>query len=131
MRVREYRPSDLPHIVALHKKQGFGYTLPSVEVGMAAVFVLVDEFDIPKRVLMARNTVELYLVGDDEFETPMWRHVGMLKLWETMRRALLRKGLDDCNLWLPPELEKTFKRRLKRAGFGKNLWSCFTRKLEG
>jgi len=132
MRLRNYEERDRPHLEALFRKQGFAYELPDLAAAdMIVRAVIVDEDDVPRQAILARRTVELYMLQDDDWSSPMFRFEGLRRLHIYVREVLARLGVADANVWLPPSREKSFGSRLQRSfGWRQNLWSCFTRKTK-
>jgi hypothetical protein len=128
MQLRDFKPSDYEAVRELYQKQGFCYDLPDMAEFMA-VQVVVDETDTPFIILAARPTVEMFLIMDKEWATPRWRFEAFKLIHEAMRAKLFQAGITDAHCWLPPEIEKSFAKRLMR-GFGwvMQLWPCYSRK---
>jgi hypothetical protein len=128
MQLRDFKPSDYEAVKKLYQKQGFEYDLPDMAAFME-IQVVVDEQDKPFMFLAARPTVEMFLILDKEWATPQWRFEAFKLIHEAMRAKLETVGISDVHCWLPPEIEKSFAKRLMR-GFGwvKQLWPCYSRK---
>lgn len=126
MKIRVLDNSDRPRILELFESQNFTYDLPDLRSFVAAQ-VLEDEGQIIQAVL-ARPTVELYFLGDPEWRTPQWRMEALRKIHESMRLELRGKGFEDVHVFLPPEKEKSFGRRLMKSfHWTRPLWTCLTR----
>lgn len=128
MRVRDLRDSDLPRLEALHRQQGYDYVFPDLsQPQFRAKQVLVDDRDRPIMAVMARQTVEIYLLCDPEYGTPGLRWMGIKALHLSISRILKALGFSDVHAWIPPQIEKQFTRRLKRMGWTKAVWNCYAR----
>lgn len=115
-RVRECQESDLPRLREIFAKQGFEYDFPDLAAAQfVAKQVVVDDNDVVQMAVCARQTVELYMLADGEWSTPKWRFEALKAIHESMRKDLAAKGFEDAHLWLPPQLVKSFSRRLMRC----------------
>lgn len=127
MQVRQFKDSDYQWVLELYRRQGFDYELPTMDA-FKLVQVVVDDEDQPVMVLAARPTVEMFLIVDSAWETPQWRLEAFKLVHEAMRAALEAEGITDVHAWLPPEIEKSFARRLmRRFGWKQQLWNCYSR----
>jgi hypothetical protein len=127
MQLRDFKPSDYEAVKELYQKQGFEYELPDMAAFMA-IQVVVDDSDKPVMVLAARPTVEMFLILDKDWETPRWRFEAFKIIHEAMREKLQRAGITDAHCWLPPEIEKSFAKRLMRQfNWVQQLWNCYCR----
>lgn len=129
MRVRNVIPGDLPKLKALFLRQGFDYQFPDLSSDQFLVKqVVVDEDDNPVNAICARQTVELFMLADPEWRTPRWRMEALKLIHATMRTALAGIGVEDAHVWLPPQVCKSFGRRLVRDfGWVKNIWPVYCR----
>lgn len=129
--IREFRQSDGPALRRLHAAQGFDYEFPDLtQPQFVQILVAVDDEDEPVQALIARKTVELYFVGDPNWRTPRWRLNFLLSLGYVMHKALARMGFTDVFAALPPEIEKTFGKRLRRSlGWVESRWKQYVRYL--
>lgn len=128
MKIRDYSPEDKSQIEALFQKQGFEYELPDFNERQFVVNKVVEDNGRVIMAICARQTVELYMISDKEWETPRWRFEALRKIHEAMREALDSLGFRDAHCWLPPQIAKTFGKRLMRTFQWKQpLWTDFTR----
>jgi hypothetical protein len=129
--IRDFKPEDEAVLRAIHEAQGFDYVFPDLNhpqfVGM---LVAVDENDVPVQAVLARKTVEVYFLGRTDWRTPAWRMEALTKLHLAMHGKLLAQGYTDAHAWLPPEVARTFGRRLKKVfGWVQSRWTCFAKEL--
>lgn len=118
---------DEPEIRRLFEQQGFEYELPTE--GFFAGCGIFEDGKLVQAVA-ARKTCELYLFADQAWGTPAWRLAALKRLHEDMGRELKRLGYTDAHIWLPPEIAKSFGRRLMRTfGWSKQLWESFSHKV--
>jgi hypothetical protein len=129
--IREYRPSDDAALRAIHAEQGFDYPFPDLsEPQFVGLLVAVDENDVPVQAVLARKTVEVYFLGKTGWRTPAWRMEAITNLHLAMHNVLLAQGFTDAHAWLPPEVAKSFGRRLKQVfGWVESRWTCFAKEL--
>ena len=83
------------------------------------------------RIVMAvllRLTAEAYLLHDAHAGTPRQRWQNLLALHEAARQDAAARGLDDIQAFLPPQVARSFGRRLARLGWRTDPWPCFSRR---
>jgi len=130
MKVRSYRESDLPRLQEIYNKQCLPYEWPDLNDSEFVVkLVIVDESDTPMVAGLARKTVEVYGLFDPEWETPAWRFEGLRMLHEAMRHEVGKLGYKDAHAWIPPNLVKTFGRKLRHLfGWKADPWPSYCRR---
>jgi hypothetical protein len=119
--------SDIPVLRAMFERSGFDYTLPDFNGPlMEAVLVVADEADRPVAAAAAERIVQLFLfIKEDEHPAAKLHWIKMLH--EGLATELKAKGYHSCDAFLPPQVEKSFGRRLMRNfGWVRN-WSSFAR----
>ena len=131
MKVRQAESADFPRIQQLFEQQGFAYQLPDRREFVAGQ-VVEDEHGVVMAIL-ARPTVELYMLADPTWKTPAMRFEALRKIHESMRLELRAKGFHYVHVWIPPQ-KKSFVQRLKKSfgwvGDGSPEWTCLTRSTE-
>ncbi len=126
MRIREYRSEDLARLRAMHAKQGFRYALPDIDDGSFLLRTVVEnDAGKPAMAALARLTSEVYLLTDPEAGTPRERWEWLRSLHRAATQEAWRRGIDDAHCWLPPEIAKSFGRRLLRLGWSQPAWTCY------
>lgn len=127
--IRAYRPSDEAALRAIHAEQGFDYAFPDLSQ-FVEIMVAVDENDVPVQAVLARKTVEIYFLADKGWRTPAWRMRLFTDIHLAMHKRLLELGFTDAHAWIPPQIVKSFGRRLKRVfGWVESRWTCFAKEL--
>ena len=114
----------------MHVAQGFAYDFPDLANPLFLSKLVIE--DDAGRVVMAslvRLTSEAYLLADPQSGKPRERWQRLLALHEAARQDALCRGLDDVHCWLPPEIARSFGRRLLRLGWRRPLWTCFAMDL--
>jgi len=122
--IRSIRPEDLPRLKALHSKMGFGYPFPELRIHDVGK-VVTDESGIPVMAALAVPIVDCYLLLEPDHGTPGNRLRNLLALHESMRVELKERGYRWASADIPPEVEKSFGRRLQRLGWIKSEWSMW------
>lgn len=126
MKLRTLETTDQARILELFAHQNFTYDMPDLREFVAAQVLEADGKIV--QAVLARPTVELYFLGDPGWRTPQWRLEALKKIHESMRLELHSKGFADVHVFLPPEKEKSFGRRLMRQfHWTRPLWRCLTR----
>lgn len=130
MKIRPIESSDFPRIQEFFERQGFSYQLP--DRGEFVAGQVIDDNGAVMAIL-ARPTVELYMLSDPDWATPAMRFEALRKIHESMRLELRAKGFRDVHIWVPPQ-KKSFVQRLKKSfgwtGDGSPEWTCLTRSTE-
>lgn len=115
----------------IFQNQGLDYTLPPASK-FCSIQVIVDENDVPRIAIAARKTTEGFLLCDAEWESPAMRMEAIKMLHVAMAHDLEIKGYDDMNIWVPPQMEKSFGRRLMKSfGWTKQMWPSFAKNVRG
>lgn len=128
MKVREVRPDDIPRLKEIYQQQGLPYDFPDLDAAQFLVKqVVVDGDDRAVLGVACRQTVELYLLIDSTWNTPRWRLEAFKAIHESVRLELVGKGIEDAHCWLPPQVSKSFGRRLQSFGYRVNKWLCLSR----
>jgi hypothetical protein len=92
--------------------------------------VLEDDSQIIMAVAI-KPTADAYLLMDTAWQTPGQRWWALQAIHEDIRQQLLKTNVVQVHAWVPPELDKSFRRRLIRDfGWLPALWQCYARGLE-
>ena len=147
MHVREYRPTDLAQLRAIHAAQGFDYALPDLGNPLFVTKLVLAQDDAPSLVAaqhaapserdsesanaaadsakhdailgaaLLRLTAEAYLLLDPRAGTPRQRWQWLLALHAATERDAWQRGLEDVHAWLPQPIAARFGKRLARLGW--------------
>lgn len=129
MNIRQAGPDDYESIKELYQKMAFDYTLPTMDE-FVDIQVVVNENDKIIMCLAARKEVNYYLLMDPECElNPFMKWEYFKKILSLSFDAIRKLGFHMCNAWLPPEIEKSFGRRLQKVGAKKAAWPCYSRDI--
>lgn len=130
MNVRYATAADEPRLREIYSRMCMPYDYPDVTAPeFVAKLVVVDENDTPVVAGLARKTVEIYGLIDPSWETPAWRFEALTLLHEAMRHEVGRQGYKEACAWIPPNLVKSFARKLKHVfGWKAADWPCYYRK---
>lgn len=131
MIIREYKPKDFDALVEIWRKQGVDYVLPDfTDPRFVCRRILENGTGRPEMAMLFRLTSEAYLLLDHEVGTPADRLEHLKALGDDAEQEMLAKGFQDFSFWLPPEMQKSFGRRLENAGFVKDSkWIPYTKRL--
>lgn len=128
--IREYHRRDLDPLLLLYQQQGFDYEVPRLDDPIFfAKLVLEGERGI-EMALAARHTCEVFAFLDGTQGTPQERWQKFLRLHAGMEVKVKEEfGLDDAHCFLPPEIERSFGKRLRLLGWVKDEWPCYSKVL--
>ena len=125
--IRAYRLSDRERIEELHKQSGFDYELPDFARSPFPIRIVNEQDGRIVMAAFAHVTAEIYMLADATAGTPRdrWRWFQQMH-GAGLQLAYTPGGFDDLHAFLPPTIEKHFGRRLKRLGWQKATWPCYT-----
>lgn len=125
MKLREATAADIPALHALYTGE-----MPPFDGTLFAVYVIEDDGGVIRMAVTAQRTAEAFLLVDPSWATPGERLAALEALHGTMLAHLHAQGVANIHAWLPPEIARSFGRRLmRRFGWTKPLWECFARKV--
>lgn len=127
MTSRPLRESDIPILKAALEKTGFTYELPDLlGPNIEGALVIVNDKDEPILAFAAERILQSYLLFVDESLEPSAKLYAIKLMHDNMEPILTAKGYREINCFLPPEIAKTFGRRLvKSFGWVKNWESWY------
>jgi len=113
----------------MYEQAGFAYQFPDLHSPLfEAAKVVVDEDDQPLMAAAAERIIQLYLFCG-KMEHPGAALHGIRMLHEALRPELKERGYAEANAFLPPQIEKSFGRRLMRSfGWVKN-WASYCSRI--
>lgn len=127
MRIREFGEKDLERVRELHRACGFEYDLPNMASPLIVVRQAVEDDGEIQLAGFLRVTTEAFLLMNAKWRTPGWRWLAINRLHEAARADARAKGIEDVNVWIPPEIERPFGRRLMAMGWRKERpWATYT-----
>ena len=132
MKIRPIKESDVEYLRRWHAGSGFEYPFPDISSPeFVACYVVADDDDKPIQAYLAKETIEMYALFDPQWQTPRRRIDAMVEAHEAVRLRLKELGYKDVNCWIPPQIEKSFGRRLSRIfGWVRSQWASYSRKIE-
>jgi len=130
MKIRPLEAEDVPKLKAIYEEMGFEYEFPDLLSPQFVNVMVLEEDGAPVMCIASRKTVETYLLMDKGWRTPGWRQEAFLELHLAAHKAVKALGFTDANCWIPPQVVKSFGRRLQRVfGWRKSVWEVFSREL--
>jgi hypothetical protein len=130
MTLRKIRESDLERIKFLHDNLGVDCPFPQM-ADILPMFAIVDETDQVVMTVGCVPTAEVYFWVDKDWETPGMKQEAFKYLHEAIRIDLKSKGIIQVHAFIPPGIAKHFGRRLiKRFGWARSFWPCFSRRTD-
>lgn len=129
MTVRDMKPEDIPALLKMYAEAPFDYQFPDLEGPlMETVKVVVNEKDEPIGAAAVERLVQVYSLLSPDLEASAKLFV-LSQLQDACIPELKEKGYTDCNGFIPPEIFKSFSRRMLRTlGWTKN-WPSLNRKF--
>lgn len=125
MTVRLLKSQDIPILRAMFEASGFEYEFPDLESPQfETVQVVTDGNNEPLMCVAAKRTIELYLLRGD-FEHPGSALHAVHLLHVSVANRLRLKGYDEANAFLPPQVERSFGKRLMRTFGWLKAWQCY------
>lgn len=122
-------PEDIPVLREMYQRAGYEYEFPNLNSHLfEEIQVLVNDDGAPIMAAAAERIIQLYLFCGESFKHPAARLYGIQLLHDALAKSLKRKGYREANAFLPPEIEKTFGKRLRKTfGWTKNWLSYAVR----
>lgn len=118
MILREYAETDLDRITGMHKDSGLGYTLPSMDTFFSRR--VIESGGQVQMVSLLKLTAEAYLICDPNWRNPAWRMEALRQLDAVSNSDAHHAGVVEAVAFIPPSVEKRFRRRLERMGWNRN-----------
>lgn len=118
---------DIPVIEAIHAQAGYKFPLPDLTSAMIeGAEVIVDESDTPLLAAIAKRGVELYLFCPSGGPLhPAVKMDGVRMLHENLRDTIIAKGYTEGYACVPPEIEKSWGRKLMKVFGWDRAWSSY------
>lgn len=128
MIVRPYTDADLDAVLDLHRRQGLGYTLPTLNE--CPVGCVIEEGGNITHGLFLRPTLEAYWCFDPARE---WRRQTLgrfLVIHRECEPVAASLGYDDVHAFVPPQvLNRRMELTMEKLGWEKSDWPCYSRRI--
>jgi hypothetical protein len=129
MLIRNYTDDDLGALEQIHAAQGLPYKFPNLKSSLFLSKIVLERDSKIVAAALLRLTAEAYVLLDKNNGAPADRWRSLLLLHEAARGDAVRKGLDDVHCWVPPQVARSFGRRIESLGWERERWKCFSRTL--
>jgi hypothetical protein len=126
-RIRDYTPADFGRIKQIFDQRGFRYELPRLDTDplFTSKLVLTDENDSVQMGVALRLEANAYAFVDESWSTPQNRWAALQQIHDAAKAESSTKGLDTVTAQIPPEIEKSFSKRLNGLGWNRLLWNTY------
>ena len=127
MRTRAMEERDVPVVAEIIKATGYGFKWPELDSPMMiAMDVVVDDSDTPIMAAGAVRTAELFLACSPGGAVhPFVKMEAMRALHQSLRDKLVPKGYTEAFAFIPPEIEKSHGRHLKKIFGWLDTWKAY------
>lgn len=129
MTARWMKSEDLERLKQIHAAMGFAYELPDPKNKNVVAKFVAEENGCVVAAVLGRRTAEAYFLLDRSWATPARRYEAFLELHNRACEAGALLGFEDVNVFLPPEVELSFGKRLGSLGWRIPEWHCYTRDI--
>lgn len=133
--VRDYKPSDLAAVKAIHEATQINYTFPNLDSKLFLVKKVMEVNGVVRVAAGMYIQAETYLWLDhSDWGDPDQKYVAIQALSKEVMKETWLQGVDEAVLWLPPGMER-FGERLtdKENGLGftkdRDGWVTYSRQL--
>lgn len=129
MIIREYTEADYAQIKELHSASGFGYSLPSLSSESFFSRRIIGDDKSVAMAAFLKLSAETYLIADPQWRTPAWRMEALRQLQVVSASDAQQAGAHEMNAFLPPQIGKSFGRRLNKMGWTNyhgEEWRCYS-----
>ncbi|SRR5713101_53220 len=128
MKIRHATAGDAKALKAIHAQMGLDYELPDLNK-MAGRLVFEDDAGVVRMAILLRPTVEAYMLVDREDKvSARERWSRFLCMHKAAMQDAVSQGIEDAYAFLPPQLDRSFGRKLKRLGWFRP-WDAWNRTL--
>lgn len=129
MTARTLRHDDIPVLRFIHAADGFAYDFPDLTgPKIEGALAIVDEKDNVMVAIAAERILQAYLWCDPSV-LPAAKLRAIRMLHEELAPVLRSKGYNSLECFVPPQVEKSFGRRLKRSFGWVENWKSFARRF--
>jgi hypothetical protein len=126
--IREYTPADFEAVKRLHQEMAHDYKLPDLT---SPLFLVRKVAELDGKVVAVgalMMQVETYMWVDHEVGDPEDRWAAVQAMNDAGMEDAWFQGIDCAVLWCPPDLEKSFGKRLEALGFKRDReWHSWSR----
>lgn len=129
MLIRNYTEEDLGALKHLHAARSMPYSFPNLSSPLFLSKIVLERDSEIFAAALLRVTAEAYVLLDPEAGTPCDRWRALLLLHEAARGDAARRGLDDAHCWVPPQVARSFGRRIESLGWEREKWDCYSRSV--
>ena len=126
MRVRGFRESDRNFLEEIHAESGYDFKWPKDHILITQV--IADALDEPIAIVTAKAVPEIILALRKR-DHPFVKLQALAMIHEAMRRELNALDYEEASCSLPPEIDGTYGRHLRRFGWQK-AWATYMFKSE-
>ena len=129
--VRNYKPSDFDAIKAIHEATDIDYRMPCLDSRLFVVKKVLEVDGVVRQAVGFRVEVETYLWSDpSDWALPEEKFLGLKALQAESMHALMTKGVDTCECWVPHSVDKYFAKRMTELGWtpDREGWRSWSRK---
>lgn len=128
VKIRRFQPSDLPRMLAIHRRQGFDYTFPPLSEFCAAE--VIENGHGPDTGLFLRRSAEAYMIMEPSMSPP--EKMSRMSMLAMIGPEIAREqGIGEVYALIPPEIEQAMQKRLFQLGWEKKLWPMYAIQIGG
>lgn len=125
--IRDFESRDFDALSRIFKESGLPQEcLPDVGHPLFLVKKVYEEEGHVALIAATKLTAEQYLLVDHAWKTPDSRWSALRQLRDAVVSDVDSRGLQDLTLWAPPQVEKSFGKRLQSLGFTKSPWPSYS-----
>ena len=134
--IRRWEDSDMEKALEIHAANGLDERcFPNLVVDGVSnpLFCTKEVYEVDGQIVMMgflKLQSEGYLLIDHTCGTPELRWQWLQEGMEHLKKEAFRLGLEQISVWIPPEIEKSFSKRLLELGFIRSPFTCFTVNVE-
>lgn len=126
MITRTAKPEDYDTLKRLHAESGLDFPFPALDSPtMEALEVVVDERGEIILGAVAQRTLEIYLFSPAGQLHPVVKMEGIRLLHGAIRDTIAKKGYSEGFSFIPPQIEKSYGRHLRRWFGWEKTWPAY------
>ena len=129
--IRNTEDRDTPRIEEIYAASGLpANCMPHLDSPLFIVKKVIEKDGEVTMLGAVRITCEAYLLVDHTKGTPEERLENLKELAREIEMESFLKGLDDCSVFVAPEVATSFGKRLEQLGFVRTNWPVFSKELK-
>ena len=122
--IRDWEPSDMDKLRAMHERMAVGYPLPDFNPLFFVRKAVVDENGSVVAMATVKLVGEAYVWTDEISALTKAKSIRMLN--EACAAEASKAGLSEVSAWIPARIAWCFRKALRKLGWQKSRWRSWS-----